>query len=106
MAHARLRQLVLVHFRLEPELPLYTHANKSDVSIIESADAFLLFLLTCIKDEDIVDYSFLSITLSTSKNDEKLAELRGRMAIPCRGRCPIESRLLLSIGGRIAGRCC
>ena len=77
MAHPRLWQLVLVHFRLEPELPLYTHnRNKSNVSIIESDDAFFLQLLTCIEDEDIVDYSFLSITFSASKNDEELAKLR------------------------------
>jgi len=35
-----------------------------------------LAILTCIKDEDVIDYSFLSIAFSTAEDDQELAELR------------------------------
>ena len=32
-------------------------------------------ILTCVKNEDIIDYTFLSIAFTTAKSDQKLAEL-------------------------------
>jgi hypothetical protein len=43
-------------------------------------------VLTSIKYEDIVDDSFLAITFSTSKNNQILAKLSRRVAVPSRRR--------------------
>ena len=53
-------------------------------------------LLTCVKNEDIIDNSFLSIAFSASKSDQKLAELSRWMTISCWGWWAVE--LLLSGG--------
>lgn len=40
-------------------------------------------LLLCVEYEDVIYNPLLSIALSTTKYDEILAELCGRMAVPC-----------------------
>ena len=42
-------------------------------------------LLTCVKNEDVINDSLLAIALSATENDEVLAELSAGMAIPSRG---------------------
>ena len=44
-----------------------------------------VFVLTCIEDENVVDNSFLAVTLSTSKDNQILSELSAAVTISCRG---------------------
>ena len=53
-------------------------------------------ILTCVKNEDIIDYTLLSIAFTASKSDQKLAELSRWVTIPCRGRRSVN--LLLPSG--------
>jgi hypothetical protein len=41
---------------------------------------------TCIKYEDVIDDPLLAITFSAAENDQILAELGGRVAVPRRRR--------------------
>ena len=69
MAHSWLRQLMLVHFWLRPSLFLYTHQS-------------INFILTGIKNEDVIYYAFFAIALSSSEDNEILTELSRRVAVP------------------------
>jgi len=71
VSHSWLGQLMLIHFWLRPCLLFYTFTLMP------------LLLLTGIEDEDVVYDPLLSVSLSSSKNDQVLAKLGARMAVPC-----------------------
>lgn len=47
-------------------------------------------VLTRVKDEDVIHDSFLSVAFTTTKHDQVLAELGGRVAVARRWRGPID----------------
>ena len=58
----------------------------------------IAIILTCIKDEDIIDNSLFAISFSTAKNDQKLAKLCRGVTISRRWWRAVQ--LLLPAGGR------
>ena len=68
-------------------------------------ESIIIILLTCIEDKDVIDNSLLPITLSPPENDQKLTELRRRVAIPRRWRHTIELSLLAIARSASCGCC-
>ena len=65
MSHSRLGKLVLVYLRLEPVLLLCVLAM-----LVEDG-----LELTSIEDENVIDNSFLAISLSSAEDQQILSEL-------------------------------
>ena len=72
MTHARLRQLVLVNFRLEPEVLLCGIIRRRlDTELCTEG------VLTCVEDKDIIHDALFTVALAPAKNDQVLPELSG-----------------------------